>query len=917
MMLASFSMTSSSTAAAFRSTVVRTATASSSAASRITRQRPRSHHAFIVHTSSSLPSTTRRSMSETTIDSSSSAATQEKGGYPFAEVEPKWQEYWKRHETFKTPKRRIKKEDGTVVKSDKKKKYVLDMFPYPSGAGLHVGHPEGYTASDVMSRYWRMTNHDVLHPIGWDSFGLPAEQFAINTGTHPEVTTAKNIANFKRQLQMLGFSYDWDKEVATTDVNYVKWTQWIFLQLYKKGLATQSEVSVNWCPALGTVLANEEVINGLSERGDHPVVRLPLRQWVLKITEYADRLEQGLEGLDWPSGTMTAQEQWIGKSEGTEIEFKVDGLDGEKVTVFTTRADTLFGVTYVTLAPEHPLVSAITTPEQKEAVDAYVATTSSRSDLDRTSSKEKTGVFTGGYAIHPLTNEKVPIWIGDYVLGSYGTGAVMAVPAHDERDFEFAEKFGLGVKWVVDSKEEGEELSKEQAFTEHGVSVNSGDFDGLTTAEAKKAITAKLAEISAGGPKITYKLRDWVFSRQRYWGEPIPIYFPVDFPEGVDPTTVDPKDEECDHTIRFDQPIPVDEADLPLKLPEMENFSPGDDPAGCLARAKDWRYFQKDGKWFARETNTMPQWAGSCWYYFRFLDPKNDAAAFSPELDEDWMPVDLYVGGAEHAVLHLLYARFWHQVLFDLGYTKHPEPFQKLVHQGMILGSDGEKMSKSRGNVVNPDDVVDAHGADALRLYEMFMGPLEAVKPWQTSQVAGVVRFQNKLYNVVQSAVTNGGVAEMDDETTKILHKTMKKVTEDIESMSFNTAISAMMVLTNHLTSLKDQVPKEAAEKLVLMVSPFAPHIGEECWSLLGHETSLAHHPWVEYDESLCVDNTVVIGVQVNGKKRGEIEIAVDADQDTAMTEAKKDSKVLNQLDGKNVKKIIYVPGRILNIVAK
>eukprot|EP00571_Detonula_confervacea_P010871 CAMPEP_0172300670 /NCGR_PEP_ID=MMETSP1058-20130122/2693_1 /TAXON_ID=83371 /ORGANISM="Detonula confervacea, Strain CCMP 353" /LENGTH=913 /DNA_ID=CAMNT_0013010507 /DNA_START=112 /DNA_END=2853 /DNA_ORIENTATION=+ len=863
---------------------------------------------------------TRRLMSETTTQETPDNAPAGPKGYPFANIESKWQGYWKENNTFATPKRRTVQEDGTVVKSTKKKKYVLDMFPYPSGAGLHVGHPEGYTASDVMSRYWRMTNHDVLHPIGWDSFGLPAEQYAINTGTRPEITTGKNIANFKRQLQMLGFSYDWEKEMATTDVDYVKWTQWIFLQLYKKGLATQASKAVNWCPELGTVLANEEVINGLSERGDFPVERLPLRQWTLKITEYADRLEAGLEGLDWPSGTMTAQAQWIGKSTGTEIDFKVDGSEDEKITVFTTRADTLFGVTYVTLAPEHPLVSAVTSPDQKEEVDTYVTKTSSRSDLDRTSAKEKTGVFTGGYAIHPLTKEKVPIWVGDYVLGSYGTGAVMAVPGHDDRDFEFATKFGLDVKWVVEpaKKKDDEEVSTEEAFTALGVNVNSGEFDGMKTNKAKKAITAKLEESSAGGPKITYKLRDWVFSRQRYWGEPIPIYFPVEFPEGVDAKDVDPKDEGCDHTIVYDSPIPVDEADLPLELPEMEDFSPGDDPAGCLARAKDWRYFQKDGKWFARETNTMPQWAGSCWYYFRFLDPKNTEAAFSPELDEDWMPVDLYVGGAEHAVLHLLYARFWHQVLFDLGHTKHPEPFQKLVHQGMILGSDGEKMSKSRGNVVNPDDIVDVHGADALRLYEMFMGPLEAVKPWQTSQVSGVVRFLNKLYNVVQSAVQNDDDSvKMDAETTKILHKTMKKVTEDVESMSFNTAISAMMVLTNHLTSLKDKVPREAAEKLALMVSPFAPHIGEECWNLLGHTETLAYHPWVEYDEALCVDNTVKMGVQVNGKKRGEIEISKDADQEGAMAEAMKVTSVFNQLDGKDVKKIIYVPGRILNIVAK
>lgn len=573
------------------------------------------------------------------------------------------------------------------------------------------------------------------------------------------------------------------------------------------------------------------------------------------------------------------------------------------------------GVTYVTLAPEHPLISAITTPQQKDEVDKYVAETSSRSDMDRTSSKEKTGVFTGGYVIHPISGERVPVWVGDYVLGSYGTGAVMAVPAHDTRDFEFAQKFGLDIKWVV--KPKNKELDKEEAFTEYGVAMASGDdFDGLETEECKAAVTKKLEDIKKGGARITYKLRDWVFSRQRYWGEPIPIYFPVDFPDGVDPTSQDPKDGGCEHTIRYDQPIPVDEKDLPLELPYMQNFEPGDDPAGCLARAKDWRYFQKDGKWFARETNTMPQWAGSCWYYLRFLDPKNNNEAFSKLVDKTWMPVDLYVGGAEHAVLHLLYARFWHQVLFDLGYTEHPEPFKKLVHQGMILGSDGEKMSKSRGNVVNPDDIVTDQGADALRLYEMFMGPLEAVKPWQTSQVAGVVRFQNKLYNVVKTAVQSK-TAEMDDETIRLLHKTMKKVTEDINSMSFNTAISSMMVLTNHLQSLKEKVPLEAIEKLVLMVSPFAPHLGEECWSILGHTESLAHHPWVEFDEALCVDDEITMGVQVNGKARGEITIPADADEGTAVSAAKDVAKVQAQLEGKEIKKIIYVPGRILNIIVK
>jgi len=864
----------------------------------------RATNAFVIpsatnHIKSGAVSTIRLYSSTAATD-----ATPAKTGYPFADIEPKWQAYWEENQTFKTPER----------DTSKPKKYVLDMFPYPSGTGLHVGHPEGYTASDVMARYWRMTGHDVLHPIGWDSFGLPAEQFAIQTGTQPAETTKNNIANFKRQLKMLGFSYDWERELATTDTAYVKWTQWIFLQLYKKGLAEQSEVAVNWCPALGTVLANEEVINGLSERGDHPVQRLPLRQWILKITKYADRLEAGLDGLNWPAGTMSSQKQWIGKSVGCEIVFDVEGSDDESVVkVFTTRPDTLLGVTYVTLAPEHPLIESITTPDQKEEIDTYVKETSSRSDLDRTSSKEKTGVFTGAFVTHPLSGDRVPVWVGDYVLGSYGTGAVMAVPAHDSRDFEFAKKFELDMKWVVEPT--NGELDKEEAYTSSGVTLNSGEFDGLTTKKCKKAIIAKLEEINKGGAQITYKLRDWVFSRQRYWGEPIPIYFPVDFPEGVDPTSQDPKEDDCEFTIRFDQPIPVDEADLPLELPLMKNFEPGDDPAGCLARAKDWRFFEKDGKWFSRETNTMPQWAGSCWYYFRFMDPTNTDEAFSKQLDKDWMPVDLYIGGAEHAVLHLLYARFWHQVLYDLGYSEHPEPFEKLVHQGMILGSDGEKMSKSRGNVVNPDDIVDVNGSDALRLYEMFMGPLEAVKPWQTGQVPGVVRFMNKLYNDVNAAAKSN-TTDMDKETTRLMHKTMKKVTEDIEAMSFNTAISAMMVFTNHLVSLKDNVPMEAAEKLALMVSPLAPHLGEECWSILGHDESLAYAPWVEYDEELCVDDEITMGVQVNGKSRGSITIPADADEDTAMSAAREVDRVQSQLDGNEIRKIIYVQGRILNIIA-
>jgi len=848
------------------------------------------------------------SSSINTNNDSTTTNTAAATSYPFQEIESKWQKYWSKNQTFKTPQRDL----------SKPKKYVLDMFHYPSGAGLHVGHPEGYTASDAMARYWRMKGYNVLHPMGWDSFGLPAEQFAIQTGAQPSSTTTDNISNFKRQLQMLGFSYDWDKEIATTDLDYIKWTQWIFLQLFNKGLAEQSSVAVNWCPKLGTVLANEEVINGLSERGDHPVERTPLRQWILKITNYADRLEEGLSSLNWPSGTLTAQQQWIGKSFGCQVDFDLDTKN--KVSVFTTRVDTLMGVTYVVLAPEHPLVTTVTTDDQQEAVSNYVKETSSRSDLDRTSTKEKTGVFTGGYAQHPITSEQIPIWVGDYVLGSYGTGAVMAVPAHDQRDYEFASKYSLPKKWVIANDKQNTDKEEEQAMEVHGTTINSGEeFNGLKTPKAKKVIAKHLKQIGKGQEQVTYKLRDWVFSRQRYWGEPIPIYFPVLFPEGTDLQTVNPCLDD-NHTIDYDQPIPVDESDLPIQLPLMEDFQPGTDPAGCLARAKDWRYFQKeDGKWYARETNTMPQWAGSCWYYLRFIDTKNTQEAFSKQADEDWMPVDLYVGGAEHAVLHLLYARFWHHVLFDLGYTKHPEPFKKLVHQGMILGTDGEKMSKSRGNVVNPDDIVDVHGADALRLYEMFMGPLEAVKPWQTSQVSGVVRFQNKLYKVVNAAAASSENVKMSDETTKLLHQTMKKVTEDIEAMSFNTAISAMMVFTNHLQSLiKDGgVSREAAEKLTLMISPFAPHIGEECWNLLGYETSLTYHPWVEYDEELCIDDTITIGVQVNGKVRGEISINKDAKQEEAMVEALKQAKVEAQLEGKETKKVIYVPGRILNIIAK
>ena len=881
--------------------------------------------------------------------------------YQHAEVEPRWQRHWDEHKTFET---------GDRADRSRPKRYVLDMFPYPSGAGLHVGHPEGYTATDILVRFWRMKGFDVLHPMGWDAFGLPAEQHAINTGTHPAVTTRQNIATFKRQLRSLGFSYDWSREVDTTDPGYVRWTQWIFLQLFKKGLAYQDDkVTVNWCPALGTVLANEEVIDGRSERGNHPVERVKLRQWMMKITAYADRLLDDLALCDWPSGTLTMQREWIGRSEGAIIAFGVAGHEGTSFEVFTTRPDTLMGCTYCVLAPEHPLVAEITTDDNRAAVDAYVAAAAKKSDRDRTAdAKKKTGVPTGAMAVHPITGAEIPIWVADYVIGSYGTGAVMAVPSGDERDFAFAKVYGLPIIEVVspDGTLHGELT---EAYTGEGIGVQSGEFDGQKTPEMKRAIVKKLEGLGRGHAKVTYKLRDWVFSRQRYWGEPIPIYFPVETADaGGDPRKGDA------HTIRYDQPIAVEESELPLSLPALTDYRPGNDPAGPLARAADWRFFQKEGKWYARETNTMPQWAGSCWYYLRFLDPKNAEEGWSEKAYDDWMPVDLYVGGAEHAVLHLLYARFWHKVLFDIGRVKHPEPFMRLVHQGMILGEieystyrdpegrmmdvqiavatddawkhkeTGEplslvkvtesdvqksgtsfvlkgdpkvrisaqayKMSKSRGNVVNPDDIVKAHGADVLRLYEMFMGPLEAVKPWQSAQIQGVVRFRDKVWALAQKPMAD----EIDEATKKLLHKTLKKVTGDIEALAYNTAISAMMVLVNHLGELK-AVPREAMRALSKILSPFAPHIGEELWKLQGHDRSLAYEPWPVWDEALCVDDVVEMAVQVNGKVRGRVTLARDAKEDEARVAALAAEGVTSFTAGKQVKKFVYVPGKIVNIV--
>jgi leucyl-tRNA synthetase len=818
----------------------------------------------------------------------------ERERYNPAEIEPKWQRHWEENQTFRAERH-----------AGKPKKYILDMFPYPSGDGLHVGHPEGYTATDIIARYSRMRGFDVLHPMGWDAFGLPAEQHAIRTGTHPRATTLKNIGTFRRQLKMLGFSFDWSREVDTTDPGYVKWTQWIFLQLFKRGLAfQQSDMPVNWCPQLGTVLANDEVTSdGKSEVGGFPVEKLKIRQWSLKITAYADRLLEGLKALDWPE-TKAKQIDWIGRSEGANVKF---AAGDHAIEVFTTRVDTLPGATYVVLAPEHKLVPMLTTDAHRAEVEAYIAATSKKNDIDRSDvTREKTGVPLGTFATNPINGDEIPIYIADYVIGTYGTGAVMAVPAHDERDHAFAKKYGLPIVQVVAPKDGHAIDVQKEAYTDDGVAwhcrAELDIKDGTPSAEVRKLVTAHLASKGQGSAKVTYKLRDWVFSRQRYWGEPFPIYFPVE-------TSGDPR-KGADFTVRYDQPIPLEEHELPLLLPDLSDYKPGTDPAGPLARAIDWRFFEKDGKWFARETNTMPQWAGSCWYYLRFLDPRNDAALFSKEAYDAWMPVDLYVGGSEHAVLHLLYARFWHEVLFDMGIVKDPEPFLKLVHQGMILGENNEKMSKSRGNVINPDDVVKKNGADALRVYEMFMGPLEAVKPWQTSGIDGVRRFLDRSFLALTGPIADA----CDDETKRLLHKTIKKVGEDIEALRFNTAISAMMILVNRLREL-ESVPREAAEAYALILSPFAPHLGEELWQRLGHGESLAHAPWPTFDPALVKDDTREIGVQVNGKVRGAVNLAVTASQDEAVAEARKDAKIHAFLEGKAIKKIIYVPGKILNFI--
>ena len=806
--------------------------------------------------------------------------------YPFDQIEPKWQSYWVRNKTFKAS-------DPGVPGSEKPKFYVLDMFPYPSAAGLHVGHLEGYTATDIVARYKRMKGFNVLHPMGWDAFGLPTEQHAIETKTHPRVVTKRNVEIFRRQIQSLGFSYDWDREIDTTDPKYYRWTQWIFLKLFEKGLAYEAEIPVNWCPALGTVLANEEVIDGRSERGGHPVIRKPMRQWVLKITAYADRLLEDLEELDWPESIKEMQRNWIGKSVGAEVNFPIVGSN-EKIRVFTTRPDTLFGATYMVLAPEHPLVSKVTAKDRFAEVKRYQEGAAKKSDLQRTDlAKEKTGVFTGGYAINPVNQEKIPIWVADYVLMGYGTGAIMAVPAHDERDYEFAKKFKLPIVEVIS----GGDISK-AAFTGVGKVVNSKTLDGsfmingLSSDQAVLKITEWLERKGFGKKAVNYRLRDWLFSRQRYWGEPIPV-------------------------IHIDgKPKPLPESDLPVLLPEVESYEPTGTGESPLAGIKGWVEIRdRDTKKVARrETNTMPQWAGSCWYYLRYIDPHNDKKLIDPKKEKYWMAVDLYVGGAEHAVLHLLYARFWHKVLYDSGVVSTKEPFLRLVNQGMILGEDNQKMSKSRGNVINPDELVRQYGADSVRLYEMFLGPLEMVKPWSTKGVEGVYRFLSRVWRLVVGEDAGFSGTEPGEEELQILHRAIKKVTEDVEQMKFHTAIAALMIFVNDIMKLETR-SRRTIETFVLLLAPFAPHIAEELWERLGHQKTLAYELWPRYDERYLVEDEVEIVIQVHGKIRSRLAVPKGLREDELKERVLADETVKKWINGKRIGKFIVVPDRLVNII--
>ena len=811
--------------------------------------------------------------------------------YNHKSIESRWQKFWSENQTFKS-------ED---ISTNKPKYYVLDMFPYPSGAGLHVGHALGYVATDIVARYKRMKGFNVLHPMGWDAFGLPAEQYAIKTGTHPKETTHQNVSNFKKQINSLGFSYDWSREINTTDPNYYKWTQWIFMQLYNKGLAYEQEVAVNWCPELKAVLANEEVVNGKSDIGGHPVVRLPMRQWILKITDYAESLLDGLDDLDWPENIKELQKNWIGKSEGVELGFDIDGHN-DTINVYTTRPDTLFGASYMVLAPEHTLIHSIVTDEQRSKVEAYIEETKKKSDFDRTEvNKDKTGVFTGSYAINPFSKEKIEIWIADYVLISYGTGAIMAVPGHDERDWEFASKYNLPIVEVV----EGGDVSK-AAYTAKGNAkiINSSNdktlsMDGLSVDQAIKEAILFIEKNSIGKATVNYKLRDWLFSRQRYWGEPFPLIH---------------KDDSVEL---------IHEKDLPVMLPEVENYKPSDDGKSPLSLVKNWvEVKDESGNIIGlRETNTMPQWAGSCWYFLRFTDPNNTNEAWSKEKENYWMPVDLYIGGQEHAVLHLLYSRFWHHVLYDLGLVSTKEPFKKLYNQGMILGDDGTKMSKSRGNVINPEEIMDEYGSDSMRLYEMFMGPLNKSKPWSTKGLQGCYRFVNKLWSIIVDE--NGNLSskivdndEEDKDTLFLHHQTIKKLGEDIENLHFNTAVSQLMIYCNHLQKCST-VSKKLIEELVIILSPFVPHLSEEFWSLLGHSETITYQPWPQFDEGLIQLDEVTIAVQVNGKLRANINIAKDSDEKDVISEAMSLENVEKFTSEGNVVKTIYIPNRLLNFVVK
>ena len=802
-------------------------------------------------------------------------------------IEKKWQKYWDENKTFKTL------DDHT-----KEKFYALDMFPYPSGAGLHVGHPEGYTATDILSRYKRANGYNVLHPMGWDAFGLPAEQYALDTGNDPRDFTKTNIDTFRRQIKELGFSYDWDREVNTTDPNYYKWTQWIFKKLYEKGLAYVDEVPVNWCPALGTVLSNEEVIDGKSERGGHPVERRPMRQWVLKITDYAEKLLADLDILDWPESLKAMQRNWIEKSVGAEIDFKIEGTD-KAFTVFTTRADTVFGVSYCVLAPEHKLVEEIVTEGQKAAVEEYLDIVKRKSDLERTDlNKDKTGVFTGAYAINPVNGEKVEIWIADYVLVSYGTGAVMAVPAHDERDYEFATKFNLPIKAVIEDN--GEVVVP---FYGDGKHINSDFINGLNNEEAIAKVIEFLEENKVGRSKVTYKLRDWLFSRQRYWGEPIPI---IHWEDGTMTT--------------------VPDSELPLLLPETDNIKPSGTGESPLANIEEWLNVvdPETGKKGKRETNTMPQWAGSCWYYLRYIDPHNDEMFADPEKLKYWLPVDVYIGGAEHAVLHLLYARFWHKVLYDLGLVPTREPFQKLFNQGMILaeGKDGrpEKMSKSKGNVVNPDDIIVSHGADTLRVYEMFMGPLDASIAWSENGLDGSRRFLDRVYRLFvdeETGKVNDKVQDKDNAELEVSYNyTVKKVSEDIEILGFNTAISQLMVFVNDCYKA-EYIPRKYALGFIQLLAPFAPHLAEEMWEVYGNTESISYVPWPTFDESKLVSDTVEIVVQLMGKVKAKLDVKKDLTPAELEQIVLANEEVKELIEGKQVMKVIVVPGRLVNIVAK